>query len=175
MSSVETSRLLLRQFRLDDLDNLATLLGNEDVMRYVGDGKPVTREGSDKALHSIIRHWEEHGFGRWAVIDKETNAFAGFGGLRSLIDKPEVVYHFAKEYWGRGLATELARASLKYGFEEHQFDRIVAIAKPENLASIRVMEKAGMIYDMRAKYYDIEVIQYHLLRSAYQSAAVPAT
>lgn len=165
MPTIETPRLLLRQFGLYDLDNLAALLSDEDVMRYVGDGKPVSREESDKALRSIIRHWADHGFGRWAVIDKETDSFAGFGGLRSLMGTPEVVYHFAKDYWGRGLATELAIASLKYGFEEHQFDRIVAIAKPENLASIRVMEKAGMQYDMRTKYYDIEVIQYQAFRS----------
>lgn len=167
MSIVETARLQLRMFRPDDLDSLAALLSDRDVMRYVGDGQPVSREVTDSALQSIILHWQSHGFGRWAVIDKETETFIGFGGLRSLMGIPEVVYHFAKSHWGRGLATELARASLRYGFQEHQFERILAIAKPENLASIHVMEKVGMRYDKHTSYYDIEVVQYEISRAEF--------
>src|SRR5712691_4783952 len=105
MPSVETASLLLRMFRPDDLDGLAALVADADVMKYVGNGLPVTREEADVALQSIIRHWNNHGFGRWAAVDKETGRFAGYGGLRSLLGTPEVVYHFAKAYWGRGLAT----------------------------------------------------------------------
>ena len=157
---IETARLQLRMLRPSDLDDLAALILDPDVMRYVGNGKPGTVEEADSALKSIIRHWETHGFGRWAAIDKESGEFAGFGGLRSLMGTPEVVYHFAKAWWGRGLATELARASLRYGFEEHRFDRIVAIAKPENSASIHVMEKIGMHYEQHTSYYEIAVVQY---------------
>ncbi|HXD32406.1 MAG TPA: GNAT family N-acetyltransferase [Pyrinomonadaceae bacterium] len=173
MPSVETARLRLRQFRNDDLDDLATLLADPDVMRYVGNGLPITRDEVEIALHSIVRHWQQHGFGRWAVFDKETGKFAGYGGLRSLMDTPEVVYHFAKPYWGRGLATELGKASLRFGFDEHPFDRIVAVAKPENLASVRVMEKIGMNYESHTAYYDIDVIQYQVLRSQYQPDNAP--
>src|SRR6267142_161318 len=162
MASVETARLLLRMFRPDDLDSLAALVADRDVMRYVGHGEPASREEADTALKSIILHWETHGFGRWAVIDKATRSFIGFGGLRSLLGTPEVVYHFAKSHWASGLATELARASLRYGFEEHRFDKIVAIAKPENVASIHVMEKVGMHYDKHTSYYDIKVVQYEI-------------
>jgi RimJ/RimL family protein N-acetyltransferase len=168
MPSIDTARLHLRGFRLDDLDNLAVLLSDADVVRYVGDGQPIGREESENALLSIMRHWDQHGFGRWAVIDKQTQRFAGFGGLRSLMDTPEVVYHLAKAFWGRGLATELGRASLTFGFTEHQFERIVAVAKPENAASVHVMEKIGMQYDRHTSYYDIEVIQYHITRSQFQ-------
>ena len=171
MFLLETDRLHLRMFRPDDLDRLAALILDPDVMRYVGNGQPGTREEADVALKSIIRHWETHGFGRWAVVDKETQNFIGFGGLRSLYGEPEVVYHFAKAHWGKGLATELARASLRYGFEEHHFDRVLAIAKPPNAASIHVMEKLGMHYQKHTSYYNIDVIQYTISRAEF----VPGT
>jgi RimJ/RimL family protein N-acetyltransferase len=167
MSSVETARLQLRMFQPKDLDSLAPLLADPDVMRYVGTGLPVAREEAANALLSIIRHWDQHGFGRWAAIDKETGLFAGYGGLRSLMGTPEVVYHLGKKYWGRGLATELGLAGLRYGFKEHNFERIIAVAKPENTASIRVMEKIGLQYEGRTSYYDIEVIQYAISRAEF--------
>jgi RimJ/RimL family protein N-acetyltransferase len=165
---IETERLLLRMFRPEDLDDLASLFRDPDVLKYVGDGKPVNREEAEKALKSIIKHWETHGFGRWVVHDNKTQAFIGFGGLRSLSGTPEVVYHLAKVHWGKGLATELARASLRFGFEEHQFDRIVAVAKPQNTASIHVMEKLGMRFEMNTSYYNIDVVQYAINREDFR-------
>jgi ribosomal-protein-alanine N-acetyltransferase len=167
MAQIETERLILRMFRPDDLDELAALFSDPDVVRYVGDGKPVSREESDRALQSIINHWQTHGFGRWAVIDKQRQKFIGFGGLRSLFGTPEVVYHFAKAEWGKGFATELARAALRFGFENRGFDRIVAITKPPNKASIHVMEKLGMQFEMNTSYYDIEVVQYQITRDQF--------
>jgi ribosomal-protein-alanine N-acetyltransferase len=166
---IETARLRLRLFRPGDLDDLAAMLSDPLVVRYVADGKPADREVADKALTSVIDHWRRHGFGRWAVEDKETHQFLGYGGLRSLLGTPEVVYHFATNHWGKGFATELAHASLRFGFEEHQFGRIVAIAKPENAASIHVMEKLGMQYEMHTSYYDIDVVQYELFRENYKT------
>src|SRR5262249_18381074 len=169
MAEVETERLLLRMFRPEDLDDLATLFRDPEVMRYVGDGKPASREEAEKALESIIRHWSSHGFGRWAVVDKHTHHFLGFGGLRSLFGVPEVVYHFAVENWGQGFATELARASLRYGFENHRFERIVAIAKPGNTASTHVMEKLGMKFQQHARYYNIDVVEYAIASGEFHS------
>ena len=166
---IETARLRLRLFRPNDLDDLAAMLRDPLVVRYVGDGKPADREVAQKALTSVIDHWRQHAFGRWAVEDKETHQFLGYGGLRSLLGTPEVVYHFATSHWGKGFATELAHASLRFGFEEHQFERIVAIAKPENAASIHVMEKLGMQYEKHTSYYDIAVVQYELARENYKT------
>jgi RimJ/RimL family protein N-acetyltransferase len=165
---VETARLRLRMLRPEDLDDLAALFADPEVMKYVADGKPTSREETRKALDSIIQHWRRHGFGRWAVEDKTTGEFVGFGGLRSLFGVPEVVYHFATRHWGNGLATELGRASLRYGFETHRFARIVAIAKPGNAASIRVMEKLGMRYEKDAIYYGIDVTQYEINREDFR-------
>src|SRR5260370_42674309 len=122
MASIQTARLLVRMFTPEDLDDLAILFSDPEVMRYVGNGQPVDRDEAEKALQSIIKHWETRGFGRWAVIERETQKFVGLGGLRSLLGAPEVVYHLAKAYWAKGLATELARASLRFGFEERGFE-----------------------------------------------------
>jgi len=168
MPEIETERLLLRMFCPEDLDELATLFRDPEVMRYVGEGQPVNREEADKALRSIIRHWQTHGFGRWAAVNRETREFVGFGGLRSLFGTPEVVYHLATAHWGKGLATELARASLRFGFEDRKFERIVAIAKPLNAASIHVMEKLGMSYEKHASYYGIDVVQYGISREEFK-------
>jgi RimJ/RimL family protein N-acetyltransferase len=167
MPAIETERLLLRMFRPEDLDELARLFTDPQVMRYVGDGQPVSREETERALNSIIKHWQTHSFGRRAAVDRQTREFVGFGGLRSLFGTGEVVYHLATAHWGKGLATELARASLRFGFEEHQFEQIVAIAKPLNAASIHVMEKIGMHYEKHASYYDIEVVQYSIGREEF--------
>ncbi|HJZ80101.1 MAG TPA: GNAT family N-acetyltransferase [Pyrinomonadaceae bacterium] len=157
---VETERLRLRIMRDSDLDDLATMFADPDVMRYVGNGLPADRAEAKRAIDSIVAHWERHGFGRWAVEDKETQEFVGYGGLRSLFGTPEVVYHLVKRHWGQGFATEVGRASLNFGFNVRGFARIVAIAKPENLASIHVMKKLGMHFEMQTSYYGIEVVQY---------------
>lgn len=167
MPSIETDRLLLRMIRADDLDHLAALFADPDVVKYVGDGKPAGRDEAVRALESIIKHWETHGFGRWAVVDKITGEFIGFGGLRSLFGTPEVVYHLAKAHWGKGYATEMARAVLRFGFEVRGYDRIVAITKPQNAASLHVMDKLGLRFEKHARYYELDVVQYEINREEF--------
>ena len=168
MPSIETDRLRLRIVCRNDLNDLAGLFTDPDVVKYVGDGKPSSRKEAAKAVDSMIAHWQKHGFGRWIVTDKTSGAFIGFGGLRSLFGTPEVVYHLTKKNWGKGFATELARAALRFGFEDRRFDRIVAITKPPNLASVHVMEKLGMEFEKHAQYYDYDVVQYSIARDAFQ-------
>jgi RimJ/RimL family protein N-acetyltransferase len=172
---IETAHLRLRIFRADDLDNLATLLADPDVMRYVEDGQPKDRDVAEKALNSIIAHWERHGFGRWAVEEKSTGHFIGFGGLRSLHGTPEVVYHMAPAHWGKGYGTELGRAALDFGFNDRGFDRVVAIAKPDNAASVHVMEKLGMKFQQRTSYNEIEVVEYAITADEFNSASAKAS
>jgi len=167
MPSIETDRLRLRIICRDDLDELAGMFADPDVVKYVGDGNPPAREEAAKAVESIIAHWQKYGFGRWIAADKANGAFIGFGGLRSLFGTPEVVYHLTKKSWGKGFATELARAALRFGFERG-FDRIVAITQPPNTPSIHVMEKLGMQFEKHAQYYGLEVVQYSLTRDAFR-------
>lgn len=104
---------------------------------------------------------------------KETHEFIGWAGLLYLpeFDKVDIGYRFKKEYWGNGYATEAARAIIDHGFNVLGLDLIIAIALPENKASIRIMEKVGMMFDKRAPYDEVirEAIWYKLDRSAYIS------
>lgn len=162
MPEIETSRLRLRLFTPDDLDDLERLFSDPEVMQYLGveAGKTLSREETAKALRDFIKGWHERGFGRWAVIHKETNRFIGLCGLKLFEGQPELIYVLEKAYWGRGLATEAARAALRYGFEEVKLERIVAVTRPENVASQRVMRSIGMKWEGEGLYYGVEGVGY---------------
>jgi RimJ/RimL family protein N-acetyltransferase len=148
MRKIETARLRLRTWSEDDLAPYARICADPEVMRSLSG--PMTREQSEQQVSEFVRHWEERGLGLWAVEEKSSGAFIGFIGLLYHEDwsegehRTEVGWRLARPFWGRGLATEGAMASLRYGFEELSLDCIISIAVPENLASRRVMEKLGM-------------------------------
>jgi RimJ/RimL family protein N-acetyltransferase len=176
-SSLATQRLILRPFALDDLDHLAAILADPDVTRYLPGGNPRTRDQTEKTLRFIIDHWEQHGFGWWAVVAQANHELIGWCGLK-LIDttgEVEVLYLFAKSHWGKGYATEAAAASLRYGFEELRLERIIALAVPENAASRRVMEKLGMQYEKTAVYYNLDLAVYAIARNAFRPGAASYT
>ena len=168
MREIETARLYLRQFTPSNLDKLYRIYSDSEVMKYLSEGVR-SREETAADLFGMIADWEKHGFGLWAVFNKQNNQLIGDGGLRLLGKTPEVEvgYVLAKAYWGKGLASEVAAASLKYGFEVLKLEKIVAVADTENIASRRVMEKVGMKYqhnfDCRARdrvYYSISRLTY---------------
>ncbi|HKC63709.1 MAG TPA: GNAT family N-acetyltransferase [Pyrinomonadaceae bacterium] len=169
MCEIETEHVQLRMFRPDDLDELSRIFADPDVVRHIGTGQPAVLEETEYALQSIIRHWDRHEFGRWAAVYKPTQKLIGYCGLRSFNDLPELVYLLSKEYWGKGLATEMARAALSYGFEEKQFERIIAMTKLDNHASERVMRKLGMCYERNATICGMKVVCYSLSRDKYLS------
>jgi RimJ/RimL family protein N-acetyltransferase len=169
MSEIQTPRLKLRKFVTEDAESLYRIFSDPAVIRFIGTGEPATRQETHLALESIIRHWQLHGFGRWAITDLETGKLVGCGGLRSLFGTPELVYLFAQGSWGRGLATEVATAILTYGFRQKHFPRVVAITKPGNLASIRVMQKLGMDFEKEAQYYGFDVVQYAIERDRFNT------
>lgn len=170
MDEIETERLYLRLFKPDDLEAFSLIRSDPDVMRYMRDGKPLSREQVSENLTGIIQHYREHSFGLWAAIYKQDSQLIGFCGLQFLEQTPEIElgYMLSKAYWGKGLATEGAKASLKYGFGNLNLERIVAVAYPENLASRRVMEKVGMKYEKKALYYKRNLAYYAISRQAYK-------
>jgi ribosomal-protein-alanine N-acetyltransferase len=169
MHEIETERLQLRLFKPDDLDDLFLIFSDPDVVKYLGSGQPARRDETQTALMSIIKHWEVYGFGRWAAICKETRKLIGYCGLRNFQGTAELVYLLSKQYWGMGLATEMARASLKFGFEEKKFERVIAMAKLANVASQRVMNKVGMAFQKNTLIFNIEVALYSINNAAYFS------
>lgn len=174
MPEIETARLQLRQYTLDDLDNLAAILSNPEVTKYSPRGvipQDKVKQVTGEILEFFSQHWEKHSFGVWAVIHKQTSRLIGHCGLSFLpnsLEEVEVLYRFDQSYWNQGIATEATKASLRYGFEEVKLDSIVAITAPEHLASRRVMEKAGLKYEKDAHLYDLDVVYYTLAREAWQ-------
>ena len=165
---IETERLVLRQFTAGDLDKLVELRADPEVMRYIGD---QSKEKVEQRLQYYISHYEPHGFGMWAVIHKLKGEMIGWCGLIFLDETPEVEvgYGVAREYWGQGLMTEAARATLRYGFEKMGLERIVAVAFPENTASRHIMEKLGMRYEKNVIHYGHDCVYYAIGRDEFRA------
>jgi len=174
MPEIETERLLLRMFSQDDLDDLSTIYADADVMQYLS-GHPLTREETAGWLKYFLDGWENFGFGWWAVILKESGQLIGHCGLQFIHITPEVevTYGLAKKYWRKGIASESARACLRYGFEELKLERIYALADPGNTVSHRVMQRVGMKYDRTEYYkddlYEGDLIYYVISREDHRS------
>jgi RimJ/RimL family protein N-acetyltransferase len=147
---LETERLVLRRFTEDDVDNLVELDSDPEVMRYITGGIPTSREEiATDYLPAFLRYYERYaGYGFWAVIEKETGAFLGWFHFRpapeSAPDEVELGYRLKRSAWGKGYATEGARALVHKGFAELDVRRVVASTMAVNHASRRVMEKAGL-------------------------------
>jgi ribosomal-protein-alanine N-acetyltransferase len=171
MPEIETDRLLLRMFRPEDGDVMYERIWTDPlVMRYVQPGGwPFAREESAGLVLRQTELFGERGFGQWAVVPRETGELIGYCGLKYLDNTPEVelLYGITHVYWGRGLVTEAAAATLRYAFEEIKLDHVVAIALPDNVASWRVMEKIGMRHEGRARHYDYDVVRYSIRREEF--------
>ncbi len=143
--TLETPRLLLRKLRESDWDAFAAMYADPDVMRYIGTGVTLNREDTWRSIANILGHWQLRGFGMWAIEVKETGELAGRAGF---IDPPgwpgfELGWLLGKPYWGRGYASEAARAALRHGFDVLGRERIISLIRPDNAPSIRVAERLG--------------------------------
>ena len=147
---LETERLTLRTWTLDDAEDGFRIWSDPEVMRYIGKGQPnADVEETRGWLNRMIAHQQKHGFCFWAVVDKESNQLIGSCGLAYQLDGGppiEFGYTLARAYWGRGLATEAASASLSYVFKNLPVTEIAASVDSRNVASRRVLEKIGFRY-----------------------------
>lgn len=174
MNEIETPRLLLRRWRGDDLDAYARICADPEIMRYVT-GVPQTREQSETQIPRFVRHCEERGFGLWAVDDKAAGAFIGFIGLLYQEEwsegnhKTEVGWRLDRSFWGRGLATEGARASLRYGFEGLGLERIISIAHLANQAWRRMIEKVALTLQGETSWRGTDVVGYAIDRREWKA------
>jgi RimJ/RimL family protein N-acetyltransferase len=150
-NELATTRLLLRRWREADREPFARINADPRVMEYFP--AALTREESDTLVDRIDAHFTEHGFGMWAAELRDTGEFIGFIGLNvprfeaHFTPCVEIGWRLAAEHWGRGLATEGARAVLDQAFHPLRLPEIVAFTTTANLRSRRVMEKLGMAHD----------------------------
>jgi RimJ/RimL family protein N-acetyltransferase len=141
---LETERLLLRPLTVGDLDGLHVVFSDAEAMRFIPGGA-CDRDRSRIRLRSLIEHQRVHGFSKWAVIEKESGQLIGDCGFQYLEGGPDIElgFHIARSRWGRGFATEAARACLDWALAERP-ESVVAIVDDSNQASVRVLEKIGM-------------------------------
>ena len=144
--TLETERLRLRPLRESDFEDYAALYADPEVLRYLGSGpEPWDRGRCWRHMAFLKGHWELAGAGMWAVELRETGGFLGLIGFAAPEGWPgfELAWTLARPFWGRGYATEGARAALAYGFKVQRRDRVVSLIHPENQASIRLAERLG--------------------------------
>lgn len=147
---IETERLLIRPFKMEDIEPSYKMNLDAEVSRYTGDGGVVSKKEIERRIiENVLGDYQKHGFGRLAVELKGENKFIGFTGLKYLEDMNEVDlgYRFMKKYWGKGIATESAQACVNLGFNTLGLKRIIAMVLPENKGSIRVLEKLNFEYE----------------------------
>jgi RimJ/RimL family protein N-acetyltransferase len=149
--TIRTERLVLRRWRDDDIAPFAAFNSDPEVMRFYPSTN--TEEQTRNLVGRFETHFEEHGFGIWALEHAGNGAFLGFTGLTTVpfdahfTPAVEIAWRLGKEHWGNGYATEAARAALGFGFDDIDLDEIVAMAVPANTPSVAVMERIGMVHD----------------------------
>lgn len=142
----ETERLYLREMTADDAENAYNLNRDPEVLKYTGDNPFISiQEARDFLL--AYKHYEMYGFGRWAVIRKSDSAYLGWCGLKYSpeADEFDIGFRFMKNYWNLGYATEAAKVCLHAGFTQFNMPFIVGHVMQENIGSICVLEKIGLI------------------------------
>ena len=159
---LRTERLRLRPAATGDLDTWLAISRDAETVWW---GEPSsTREDARANLEKQIANQERHGFSLWAVeLDGDV---IGATGLQPLAEGPEIEvgYRFLRDHWGQGYATEAARAAIRFGFDEADLDRIVAVTLPTNHASRRVMEKCGLSFVGVVHVYGRTQVKYALSR-----------
>lgn len=161
----ETQRLILREMLPSDVDGMFELDSDPEVHRYLGN-KPVTTRTQVIDVISFIRQqYIDNGIGRWAIIDKKTNEFMGWTGLKLVteltnhhINYYDLGYRLLRKYWGKGIATETALISLEYAFDKLNADVVYAMADCENDGSNKVLKKAGLKF---IETFDLDGIKHN--------------
>ena len=159
VATLQTDRLDFRDLRAGDIDDIGRLYGDPRVTRYITGGVH-TREMAQAWLDAQLAFWQRHRrIGMFRVADRATGAFLGRSGLRDLGDSGEMElgYAFVPAAWGRGIATEAARATLDFSFQNSDLDHIAGITFLENLASKKVLTNCGLRYVREDHFYGVDV------------------
>lgn len=143
----ETERLIIRNWSEEDIAPYAKIIGDPEVMKFIGDGAPRPYEEAIRAVKKYNGQIEDQGWARFAVELKETNSIIGFCGFDYYHDELDFGWRLEKQYWGKGYATEAAKEVFRLGVEQFQFPRIVCISYKANVSSINVIEKLGFTFE----------------------------
>ena len=150
MTELRTARTILRPFVPGDAEAAFAWFGDEEVMRFHPTGPDTSVGATRERLATYVAHRERHGFSKWLVLSREDGRPIGDAGLMRLASTGEVElgYRLARREWGRGLATEIARALIRHARDHLGLERIIAFTHPDNTASLRVIERLGMSFHL---------------------------
>lgn len=165
LMKLETPRLILREFSMEDLDTFYELMADPEVMRFSLNGPWKSKEEAREKLQKLILdNYKKYGYGIYAVIDKVNHQLAGYCGFfNQLVDDEEFTelgYRFHTKYWGKGLATEAGLALREYAFNTLLIPRLISIIDPNNIRSIAVAKRVGLHYWKNSLYGGIPVSIY---------------
>jgi RimJ/RimL family protein N-acetyltransferase len=166
-SLIETDRLILRAFREDDLDAYAEMGQDPEVVEFLSaDGSLLTRADSWRQMAMFLGHWELRGFGTWAVEERATGAFVGRVGLHFPEGWPdrELGWTIARRFWGRGYASEAARASIAHAFGPLGWTHLVSLIHQDNQRSALLAERLGYHLHGTAEVRGLHLKMYRLDR-----------
>jgi ribosomal-protein-alanine N-acetyltransferase len=157
----------LRPLVATDAARLHRINQVEGVLRYFPNPTPPPFERVERFIAAQQAHWEQHGYGNWGVLLDGEGEIAGWAGLQFLPEtgETEVGFLLDRPFWGRGYATEAARASLQFGFDNFNLEKIIALVHSENSASQRVIEKCGLQPVDRKIYFAVELLRYWINRA----------
>jgi RimJ/RimL family protein N-acetyltransferase len=167
LPGIETERLFLRVYSPEDLDARHAIRNDPDIFQYFPPYyTPPTREKVAKAIALSIRRWQERGFGEFAVIERASGELIGYCGLMNLdnTEEIEIYYGFPKKFWGKGYATEAARAVLNFAFNEANLAQVVGVTNPKNTASQKVLQKIGLKYQGQIQCYQMDCSYFRISR-----------
>lgn len=162
---LETERLLLRPFRPADIDPYAEMCADSEVMEFLNaTGSPISRADAWRQLAMYLGHWELRGFGTWAVEERGTGAFVGRVGLHFPEGWPdrELGWTIARKFWGRGYASEAARAAIAHAFGTLGWTHLVSLIHPNNHRSARLAERLGYHVHGAAEVVGLRLSMYRL-------------
>ena len=164
--TIKTPRLTLRPLQPADAVTLHRVYQTEGVLRCFPNPTPPPLEKLERFVAGQQKHWEQYGYGNWGILPNGENEIIGWAGLQFLpeLNETEVGYLLDKPFWGKGYATEAARASLQFGFDHFAFSQLIALVHPENIASRRVLEKCGMTYGETIHLWGIDLMRHHIER-----------
>jgi RimJ/RimL family protein N-acetyltransferase len=147
--TLTTDRLRLRGFCGGDLDALAAMRANPEVVRYLGAGRPSTPAEVWRMMASFLGQWALRGYGVWTCEKIDGGGFIGYAGVFHPLDwpEPELIYSLDRPYWRQGFATEAARAARDWLFEHTPLTRAASFILPDNHASKRVAERLLAVYE----------------------------
>ena len=171
MNPIETERLTLRMFREADLDDYAEICADAEVMRFLGEGRPLSRADTWRQMAMILGHWQLRGYGPWAAEERESGRIIGRIGFFNPEGWPgfELGWVLGTAWHGRGYATEGAKAALRYAFEVMNREKIISLIQPANTASIRVAVRLGECLEGESEVFGKKVLIYGIHPEAWRS------